>query len=94
MIFKGLGLSVVKSFRLEVHAPGYCESWIEGAVVLHNPRARIPLDPAHIPGAAHEFLQEDGRIMSLLPEFHPLFSGTEILVGGVEAAPIEIEGHD
>ncbi len=83
-----------RPFRLEVHAPGYSESWVEGAVVLHNPRARIPLNPALIPGAAHEFLLDGGRIMSLLPEFHPLFSGTEILVDDAGTAPIEVEGHD
>ncbi|MEZ5894215.1 MAG: hypothetical protein R3C58_13865, partial [Parvularculaceae bacterium] len=58
----------------------YQEPWVEGMVVLHNPNARIPLDPELIPGAAHEFLQEDGRILSLLPEFHPLFSETGISV--------------
>jgi hypothetical protein len=29
---------------------------------------------------AHEFLQPDGTIMSLIPEFHPMFSLTEIRV--------------
>lgn len=54
----------------------YEETWVEGMVVLHNPDAATPLDPALIPGAAHEFLQPDGSIMSLLPDFHPLFSET------------------
>ncbi|MCY1023985.1 hypothetical protein [Pyxidicoccus sp. MSG2] len=67
-----------KPFAHEVHAPGYDESWIEGTVVLHNPSARIPLDPALLPGANHEFLQEDGVILSLLPDFHPYFSQTAI----------------
>jgi hypothetical protein len=67
-------------FRHDVHAPGYHETWTEGMVVLHNPRARIPLDPGLIPLAAHEFVQEGGRIMSLLPDFHPLFSQTEIFL--------------
>ena len=49
-------------------------------VVLHNPKARIPLDPSLIPGANHEFLNEDGRIMSLLPDFHPYFSQTAITI--------------
>jgi hypothetical protein len=31
-------------------------------------------------GAAHEFLQEDGSIMSLLPDFHPHFSQTAIAI--------------
>jgi hypothetical protein len=67
-----------KPFVQEVHSPGYEESWIEGAVVLHNPAARIPLDPALLTGASHEFLQDDGSILSLLPEFHPHFSQTAI----------------
>jgi hypothetical protein len=68
-------------FVHEVHAPGYSESWVEGMVVLHNPNALIPLDPGLIPSANHEFLRSDGRIMSLLPDFHPLFSTTAISVG-------------
>lgn len=69
-------------FRHDVRDPGYSESWIEGAVVLHNPNARIPLDPDLIPGAAHEFLQPDGSIMSLLPDFQPYMSRTSITLGG------------
>jgi hypothetical protein len=58
----------------------YRESWVEGMVVLHNPNSRISLDPGLIPGAAHEFLQEDRSIRTLLPEFHPLFSQTRIVM--------------
>ena len=71
-------------FRQEVNDPGYNEGWIEGGVVLHNPHARIPLDPALIPGAAHEFLQDDGTIMSLLPPFQPYMSSTIISLAGDE----------
>lgn len=79
------------AFMHEVHAPGYEETWVEGMVVLHNPNARIPLDPDLIPFAAHEFLQPDGRIMSLLPEFHPLYSQTQIFVtrGSENAAQVD-----
>jgi hypothetical protein len=62
-------------------APGYSESWVEGMVVLHSPSALIPLDPDLTPGTNHEFLQSDGRIMPLVPDFHPVFSMTEISVG-------------
>lgn len=58
----------------------YEEQWVEGMVVLHNPHALHPLDPMMIPGAAHEFLQEDGSIQTLLPTFHPLYSQTEIIL--------------
>lgn len=60
--------------------PASTETWVEGMVVLHNPNARISLDPALLPGAAHEFLQPDGSIMSMLPDFHPLFSQTHTVM--------------
>lgn len=68
------------SFSRDVHAPGYVEKWIEGTVILHNPNARIPLDPELIPGANHEFLKPDGSILSMLPEFQPYSSGTAIVL--------------
>jgi len=67
-------------FEHNVHEPGYMETWVEGMVVLHNPQARIKLRPEMIPGASHEFLKTDGRIMSLVPEFHPVFSQTAIKI--------------
>lgn len=72
---------VPEPFTHNVHVPGYTETWVEGVVVLHNPQARIELRPEMILGACHEFLQSDGRIMSLIPEFHPLFSQTKIKIG-------------
>ncbi|WP_298190556.1 hypothetical protein [Novosphingobium sp.] len=82
-------------FEHNVSAPDYQESWVEGMVVLHNPRALIPLDPNQIPGANHEFLRPDGRIMSLLPDFQPYTSQTAItldettdtVLDGVEPFP-------
>ncbi len=67
-------------FEQAVSDPAYRESWVEGMVVLHNPAARIPLDPDLIPGANHEFLQPDGSIISLLPEFQPYTSATSIIL--------------
>lgn len=69
-------------FEHDVSAPEYSESWVEGMVVLHNPNARIPLDPDQIPGANHEFLEPDGSIMSLLPDFQPYMSHTSISLEG------------
>ena len=69
-------------FEDRVHDPGYEETWVEGMVVLHNPNARIPLDPAMLPGATHEFLEPDGRITSLLPERPVYFSQTTIALEG------------
>lgn len=60
--------------------PTSTEKWVEGMVVLHNPNARVRLDPDLLPGAAHEFLQPDGSIMSLLPDFHPFTSQTHLSI--------------
>lgn len=80
-----------KPFAHAVHAPDYDESWVEGMVVLHNPNARIPLDPALILGANHEFLQADGGIISLMPEFHPYSSQTAIAVEGDDDKQTPVE---
>ncbi|MBB5746572.1 hypothetical protein [Brevundimonas variabilis] len=72
-----------RPFVDQVHEPGYAETWVEGMVVLHNPGARIPLDPDLLPGATHEFLEPDGRIMSRLPnEPPPYFSRTAVFIEG------------
>jgi hypothetical protein len=58
----------------------YAESWMEGMDVYHNPRAKYPLDPAMVMGAAHHRLLSDGRIESVAPEWQPLTSVTTITV--------------
>jgi hypothetical protein len=70
-----------KEFRQDVQAPDYRETWIEGAVILHNPNARVALDPDLIPDVNHEFLQPDGSILSLLPQFQPYISHTSVTLG-------------
>lgn len=64
-------------FRVLVNAAGYEESWVEGLSVLHNPNAKIPLNPGLIPGAAHLFLRADGNVESFTPEFFPFGSITQ-----------------
>jgi hypothetical protein len=78
-----------KPFIHDVSDPTFRETWVEGSVVLHNPNARNPLDPALIPGVAHEFLQPDGRIMSMLPDFQPYMSQTTISLDDDNNAPDE-----
>lgn len=73
-----------------VGGEGYDENWTEGMVVLHNPTARVPLDPNLLPGATHEFLQPEGQIMSLLPDRPVYFSQTTINVEG-DAGPLSEE---
>lgn len=72
-----------KPFVDKVHAPGYAETWVEGMVVLHNPHAVIPLDRNLLPGATHEFLEPDGRILSGLPDDPPpYYSRTAVFIEG------------
>lgn len=75
-------------------------SWARAqAVKLGNPNALKPLDPVQIAGIAHEFLQEGGSILSLLPEFQPLFSPDTFSVYGHDIrnllvlAATEVEMH-
>lgn len=76
-----------RNFVDRVHTEGYVETWVEGMVVLHNPTARIPLDPKLLPGATHEFLEQDGRIMSLLPPEPPTYtSRTWVYLEGEDPA--------
>lgn len=67
-------------FVHKVYDPGYSETWVEGMVVLHNPRALVPLPPEFLENACHEFLQDNGKIMSRIPEFHPYLSETGTFV--------------
>lgn len=77
-----------RQFRDAVHAPGYRETWVEGMIVLHNPSARLPLEPALVPGATHEWGQPDGRILSLMPdEPPPYFSSTSVTLDGEAPRP-------
>ena len=75
-------------FVQKVHKLGYSESWVEGMTVFHNPRALIELPPDMIPGASHQFLKPDGSILSVTPEFHPLFSNTKIWIGPRRRRPV------
>ena len=74
--------SVPKPF-VRIVGEKYTESWIEGMDVFHNPRARYPLEPGILDGAAHHRLLEDGLVESLTPEWHPLASITKISLGEV-----------
>jgi len=62
-------------FHYEV-TENFLETWAEGMDLYHNPNAKIPIDPELFPSIAHHFLQEDGMILSCMPEFHPYASIT------------------
>ncbi len=67
--------SLPLSFMHEVKHGIVKETWAEGLSMFHNPKAKHPLDVGMFPGIAHHFIEE-GRIKSLLPEFHPYSSFT------------------
>lgn len=69
-----------KQFIHHIDPSAYKESWIEGMDVFHNPRAKIPLDPEALPGAAHHHLRDDLSVESSSPEWHPLGSVTLISI--------------
>lgn len=69
-----------KPFVSDVSSPDYRESWIEGMDVYHNPNALHPLHPEMLPGAGHHFIEHDGQLRSLIPDWQPLSSMTHILI--------------
>lgn len=71
-----------KPFEHDINDPNYRETWMEGMDVYHNPNALHPLDPNLLPGAAHHRLSDDGQVESLLPDWQPFSSITQIWVAG------------
>lgn len=69
---------VPQVFVHDVNAPDYSETWIEGMDVFHNPHALHPLDPEMLPGAAHHRLDDEGQVVSLIPQWQPFGSVTRI----------------
>ena len=67
-------------FVHDVNSPDYSETWIEGMDVYHNPKAKHPLHPAMLPGAAHHWLRDDGQLESRVPSWQPFGSITRIFV--------------
>ena len=67
-------------FKYVVDASDPSETWSQGIDVLHNPRAKFPIKPVLLPGAAHHRLLENGQIESLTPTFQPLTSFTSTFV--------------
>jgi len=49
------------------------EKWTEGAILYHNPNAKIPINPNLFPSFAHYFL-ENKIVKSVLPNFFPYAS--------------------
>lgn len=70
----------------------YIESWGEGISVFHNPNAKHPIPREMFPGVAHHYMQEDGQIVSFLPEFHP-YGGLTIMIQPTKDG-VEESGQD
>lgn len=51
------------------------ETWGEGLSMFHNPNATHPVPQELFPSIAHHHF-EDGKVVSLLPDFHPYSSQT------------------
>lgn len=67
-----------RPFRHVVNTPGHSETWTEGLDVYHNHRAKHPIAPKALPGAAHHWLLPNGKLDSYVPDWHPLGSWTFI----------------
>jgi hypothetical protein len=75
-------------FERDVADAAYRENWVEGLDVYHNPRAAIPIDPRHFPGAAHHRLLDSGVIESRVPRWHPVGSRTIIAAKEKQLHPV------
>ena len=62
-------------FSYDVGDPPVLESWGQGLVILHNPRAAHPIDLESLPGAVHTVIKH-GRPTSYLPSWHVYSSKT------------------
>jgi hypothetical protein len=57
------------------------ETWAQGLSMFHNPRALVPVPEELFPGIAHHRLDELHRMRSVVPEFHPYGSFTQVFNG-------------
>lgn len=68
------------SYQYDISDNCRIETWAEGLEVFHNPRAIHPLPMETFLNAAHHRVTENGVVESLLPDWHPIQSFTQILV--------------
>ncbi len=57
------------------------ETWAEGLSMFHNPKALVAVPRELFPGIAHHWLDDQNRMRSEVPTFHPYGSVTQILNG-------------
>lgn len=70
--------SVPRQFIHEIDEGCVEETWSEGVSMYHNPRAKNPVDHRLFPTIAHHWFI-DNKIKSILPNFHPYSSMTQIM---------------
>ena len=63
--------------------------------MFHNPQALVPVPKELFPGIAHHWLDEQNRMRSVIPSFHPYGSFTQILnaVPDLPGLPPVSESH-
>lgn len=62
-------------FNLEISPGKTTETWAEGLSMFHNPTAKHPVPRELFPSIAHHEFR-DGKIYSIIPDFHPYASMT------------------
>lgn len=72
-------------FKYDVGQPPFVESWSQGLVVNHNPKARLPL-PDGFFGPVVDCRIKRGRLVSTVKGWHPINSKTLVMhVGEIKA---------
>lgn len=66
-------------FQHHVHPGNTIEMWSEGVSILHNPKAKYPLDRKLFEGVRQIWTTPDGKLDGEMPEFYPFNSITGIL---------------
>lgn len=56
------------------------ETWSEGAIIYHNPNAKIPLDPNVFEDTVAQCFFQDGKLLSFFPEIFPYNNMTQNLL--------------
>lgn len=68
-----------KLIRYEVNEESN-ETWSEGAVIYHNPNAKIPLDPNMFEDTVAQCFFHDEKLVSFFPEIFPYNNVTQNLI--------------
>lgn len=56
------------------------ETWSEGAIIYHNPNAKIPLDPNVFEDTVAQCFFQDNKLLNFFPEIYPYNNLTQNLI--------------